>query len=518
MTPLALLAFLAVQSGDGLSFETPEDWVKIENPLTKLINFIPPKLPAGKECAIVIFAPQAFEGTAQAYLDNIVQNATRGNQLQGKVAFLDLGSFRVAVIVQKTPQGILQYAAFHVARWEKKAQAVLFAATDPELFKTHTPAAQAMILKVAVPGGAARAGAEIAGLAIPFPAGWTRQDDPSGWAIVSPPADLAFGNPRVYIAARKIEGSHWAAHRALLKSLIEEAKWPGSYATAATPAPGPFIASEVSCTADSRTMRLFTTPSGTDQMTAVVLSPTGRGEFIAALLPILDRTTVKNPPPAAKRPEVVEAYRRPSMKKYTNADGTFFYGNLKYQRMVLLSNGVVDFHMAYAEGMGESRDLRKVDAGTENGFYGSWKDDGKYVRIRREAGKAEEAWERINGSLRFGDDVWSPMPKIDGLRLKGRYAYKSDANDKTLQFNYWLELAEDGTFKTGGLLTWLAVADLLNRPKPPETATGTYEIRDWTIWFKVNGAVAWSTDITTFKEDPKDLETLLIHTYAFKRE
>ncbi len=515
--PVACLAFAAPQATESLSFETPKDWDRREDRKLKQITMVPPNLPKGKECGIVILGALEFTGTAQDYLDQLVQNVTRGNTLQGKVQFLDLGGFRVAVVLQTTPQGAPQYMAIHVARWEKKAQAAIYASNDAEVFKTYTEIAQAMFLKVAVPG-AAKAGAAIAGLNIPLPPGWTQQADPSGWTIVTPPADLTFGNPRLYVATRKLEGSHWAAHRALLKSLIEEAKWPGSYQTAATPMPGPFIGSEVSCTADARVMRLFTAASGTDQMEVIVLSPVGRGELTTALLPILERTTLKNPPPAAKRPEVVEAYRRPKMKKYVNADGTFFYGSLKYERMVLLSNGVVDFSMAYAEGMGASRDLHKIDASTLNGFYGSWKAEGKTVRIRREAGKAEEVWEKENGSLRFGDQVWAPMPKIDGLRLKGRYAYKSDGTIKDLQFNYWIEFAEDGTFKTGGLLSWLAVADLTGRPKPPETATGTYEIRDWTIWFKVNGAVVWSTDITTMKDDPKDLETLLIHTYSFKRE
>ena len=163
-------------------------------------------------------------------------------------------------------------------------------------------------------------------------------------------------------------------------------------------------------------------------------------------------------------------------------------------------------------------EIDKVDAGTQNGFYGSWKEDGKTVRILREADKREEVWERENDKLRFGDQVWAAMPKIDGLRLKGRYSYKSDPGNKDLQFNYWIEFAEDGAFKTGGLLSWLAVGDLTNRPKPPENAEGTYEIRDWTLWFKVNGAMVWSTDLTTLNEDPKDLATLLINTYSFKRE
>jgi len=520
---LGCLASAGPQAEEGLSFEMPKGWERREDPRTKQVAFIPPKLPAGKECAIVILPPQEFVGTGQAYLDQLVQNGTRGNELQGAVQHMDLGSFRVAVVIQKTPQGIAQYAAIHVARWGAKAQAVLYASNDLETFKEHALTTQAMIQKVAVPGvaaaaAAAPAGTSIAGLVMPLPKGWTRQDDPSGWIILTPPQELAWGNPRLFVATRKIEGSHWTAHRALLKGLVEQAKWAGSYATAATPVPGPFISSEVSSTTDAQMIRLYTAASGKDEMEAVVLSPVGGGEMSTALLSILERTTLKNPPPPPRRPEVVEAYRRPNMKKYINADGTFFFGSLKYERIFLLSDGVVDFSSCHAEGLGASRELLKVDAGTLNGFYGAWKAEGKTVRIRREAGKPEQVWEKENGSLRFGDQVWAPMPRVDGLRLKGRYSYKSDPKDKFLQFNYWVEFTEEGAFRTGGLLSWLAVGDLTGRPKPPETASGTYELRDWTVWFKVDGAAVWSTDFMTLKDDPKDLETVLINTYSFKRE
>ena len=513
MTTLAtaILACLALQSGDGLAFETPKGWKRTTAPNGKDICLQPPDVSGDKECVVIIMPPEEFEGTLQDFLDEKVKLATKGNEVQGKVEFLTVGNFRVAWIVQKIPSGALQFWALHAAQWGKKAQMALFAATDYELMKKHTPAAQEMFQKVALPG------ATIAGLEMPLPSDWTRQSDPAGWIVVTPPPAMATPS-KLFIATRKFEGSHWTAHRALLKSLVEEAKWKSPYPSASVHHPGPFIASEVNSTTDASVIRLYTVPTGDHEMAAVVVTPDLRGNFGPALLSILEKTTVKNPPPSAKRPDVVEAFRRPTMKKFVNADGTFFYGSVKYDRMVLLSNGVVDFSMVYAEGWAASREVLKIDAGTENGFYGSWKADGKSVRIRREAGKPEEVWERENGSLRFGDQVWAPMPKIDGLRLKGRWSYKSDPANKDLVFNHWIEFAEDGAFKTGGLLTWLSVGDMTGRAKPPETATGTYEIRDWTIWFKVGDAVVWSTDITTLKDDPKELETLLINTYGFKRE
>src|SRR5262245_53995385 len=198
----------------------------------------------------------------------------------------------------------------------KRAQVAVFAATDDELMKKHTPAAPQMLPNSLVPGGGA-----IAGLLMPLPQDWTCQNDPSGWIIVTPPAYMAT-TTRLFIATRKIEGTHWTAHRALLKSLIEEAQWKDPYPSPAVASPGPFIASEVNSTTSASVIQLYTVPSGADQVEAVVVTPDCRGAFGPALIEILERTTVRNPAAAAKRPEVVEAYRRPNMKQFINLDGT----------------------------------------------------------------------------------------------------------------------------------------------------------------------------------------------------
>jgi len=263
-------------------------------------------------------------------------------------------------------------------------------------------------------------------------------------------------------------------------------------------------------------MKLFTAMAG-DRVEAVVVSPLGLRGVSDEIYSLLQRTTLRDAPEGPKPPAVVEAYRRPAMKTYLNIDGSTFTGKLKYERILLLSNGAADLSAQHTEGYGASSEVAKVDADLLNGFYGRWKADGNTVRILRQEGQPEQVYERENGNLRFGDQVWTPMPRVDGLKLKGRYAYKSEPGGP-LQYNYWLDFTEDGGFKTGGVLTWFAVSDLLRRPKPPETASGTYEIRDWTIWFKVDGKVVWSTDFMTLKDDPKDLSTILLETFGFPRE
>ena len=45
-----------------------------------------------------------------------------------------------------------------------------------------------------------------------------------------------------------------------------------------------------------------------------------------------------------------------------------------------------------------------------------------------------------------------------------------------------------------------------------------YEVRDWTIFFKVDGKVIWSTDFMPLLDDVKDPGTILVETFAFTRE
>ncbi len=351
-----------------------------------------------------------------------------------------------------------------------------------------------------------------------FPAGWTRQEDASGWTILTPP-QAPFPDPaRVWVGpSKKVEGSLWAEHRVLMKSLIEQAKWPGSYTDGTSYTAGPFIRSTSHCSADSRAITLYTAAAG-GQMEVVILNPGSSEAMFATLLPILSAAKLKNATgDAPPRPTIVEAYRRPNTRKFINLDGTASSGSLKWEPLLLLSNGVADFTTAYSEGYDAWPGYVLVDAGTLNGSYGKWLGEGKELQITRWADKPAEAWTRENGVLKFAGQTWTPIPRVDGITLKGRYAYKSEPGPG-IQFDYWAEFTPDGKFKCGDLLSWFSVSDYTGRPKPPQGVSGTYEIRNWTIWFKVDGKAVWSTEFSLPGDDPKDLGAVLLNTYPFKKQ
>jgi hypothetical protein len=250
--------------------------------------------------------------------------------------------------------------------------------------------------------------------------------------------------------------------------------------------------------------------------------PTVQAMLNAVAVPA-ETFTFRNTPTVARQPAapakslVLEAYRRPGQRTWMNIDGSTFTGKVQYERIALLANGVADFQLYHATGLAADRELLSATPATLNGFYGSWRADGNTIRLRRQAGQPEEVMTRQNGNLVSGGTVWTPTPRLDGLRLSGRYAYKSEPGGP-MQYNYWVQFSEDGRFQTGGVLMWLAVSDMTGRPRPPDPASGTYEIRDWTLFFIVNGAPVWSTEIMPVLDDVRNPATILIDTYPFRRQ
>jgi len=521
-----LIGVVASQSGDGLGLEAPTGWKRQEDPEKRFVQYIPPNVPAGGDCTVLVYPPTEYPGSAETFLEAMVVPLRQGKRSLGDVQRMDIGIFKAAIISQQNAQGQNEFLALHTVKVGTKVHAVLYGANDAALYKARTPDVLAMLNKAKAPAAAAvsaapvapaAGGVAIAGLNLPLPPGWAQEKADAGWIRLIPPETLFPGDQKVWVLpTQKIEGSHWTAHRALLEALVASAKWADYAREIADVAPGPFIRTKARCTTDRRTIRLFTAVAG-DQMEALVIAPDSNENLQTELLPVLERTTLRNAAEAPKRPTVVEAYRLANKKQYLNVDGSMVSGKVRFERILLLSNGAADLNPRYGEGLDGFAGLAKIDAGCQNGFYGKWTADGTRVRLLRDARQAEQVYERENGTLKFGNQVWNPMPRVDGLKLKGRYADKSQPG-AALQYDYWFEFAEEGTFRTGGGLTSLAVLDQTGRPKPPDSCSGTYEIRDWTIWFKVDGRPIWSTDFMTTGEDLTDLKIVLIDATGFIRE
>ncbi len=359
----------------------------------------------------------------------------------------------------------------------------------------------------------------IHGLVLPLHAGWARKEDPSGAVFLVPPQDQ---NPSNYalciIPPSKLQGSHWEAHKVLVKALLEQAKWTGGEpVTVPDPeGPGIFIKTGAAGKADTGELREFTLFTAVHD--GVIEAVIGINRIDRTMVdPMLKAARFKTPPPEQVRPKIVEAYRRLNQRLYNTRDGgALTAGSLMYDRLWLRSDGTADFSTTYLEGYAASPLVLKTDAGLLNGDYGSWKSVNDKIHLTRSSGGTAAICGKEKGALRIGDQVWEPMPRVDGLKLSGRWEIKSPPEEKTSPYHNWIDFTPEGRFRTDGLLKYVSSLDF-DRPKPPEKGAGTYTIRDWTMFFKFDDGMAWSTDFSTLGRELKPDMSILFRTYVFPK-
>ncbi len=435
-------------------------------------------------------------------------NETMGGKLVNP-KFPELGSgtyeFRKWSLILRFDTGFTQAIHARFDADDPPAARTLFL-NGYTLERTDGPAAAG----VAPP--AAAGGAVIHGLVIPVPATWTRKDDPSGAVYLVPPQ-----TPGVlqYLLAvfppNKLQGGHGEAHRAMAKALLQQAQWTGGEPVLHHKAEGPglFIKTDAAgrtAGGEGRTFTLFTAVHDGTMEAVVGINAIDR----SVVDPVLEATTFKDPPKTAARPKIVEAYRRLKQRLNPTADG-MVAGSLMYDRIWLRSDGVADFSTHYFEGYAASMLPMKTDASLLSGDYGSWKEVGDAIHITRSAGAAPEVYERVGGGLRGGGKEWEPMPRVDGLKLSGRWEIKSPP-----QYHDWIEFTPEGKFKVDGVLKSVATGDI-SPIRPPAKGAGRYEIRDWTIFFTFDDGTRWSSDFSTLGRDGKPDASIIFRTTAYPK-
>src|SRR5262245_551071 len=110
---LVVVSFGNLSAAGGLTFEKPKGWEQREDPAKRFTVFVPPGIPAGQDCAVLVFTAQDFTGGVQEYLDQVVRNASAGNEVLGPIQPGVIGPFTTAFFTQKTPQGVSQVVALH---------------------------------------------------------------------------------------------------------------------------------------------------------------------------------------------------------------------------------------------------------------------------------------------------------------------------------------------------------------------------------------------------------------------
>jgi hypothetical protein len=538
------------ETASGISFTRPAGWVRQELD-NQSVGFVPPG-PDGDRFKVIVLPGRPSGGPHRSAHRDVFQSMTSGSRVQGRIQQKVVTGWLRSEAKVMTAEGQPLWTALYTVQPPGRLEAVMVVAADEPVYKLYRPAVDQLIagatLGVGVPAGpaplgavasgapagappvtgapagaapatAARGGTAIYGLVIPYPSTWTRQNDPAGAVVLIPPqmqgVQLYFLS---VLPPTPKSGTHWQTHKELLAQVLKQVQWTDEPVTIDYPdGPGPFIRTGVAGHIASGAMQLielYTAAHGDTVETVVGVNSLDRN----VTDPVLRQVTFVDPRGLGERARIVEAYRRIDQRLYADiAGGAPIAGSLQYDRMWLREDGVVDFSTTYPEGYAASMLPYKVDVNLLNGDFGSWRAVGNQVRVVRRAGTPEMVFDRENGGLRSGGTWWEPMPRVDDLKLSGRWSIRSPANETVSPYYDWIEFTPDGRFSSSGVMKRISFG-MVDRPKPPDPGSGTYRIRDWTIFFTFSDGSMWSTDFSTLGREAGNAAAVLFGTYVYPRE
>jgi hypothetical protein len=485
---LALILALqdATSEASGLVFTLPPGWTRRLDEASKATLLVPPDAEVRDAAVILYPTTPDIPGTAQEAHDKMLRATTAAGEVEGVPQTGTTGLFQWSRVTITLPGGARLRVALYSAKWGTTAGVAVFTATEA-FFHRYLPDVERLARHLAFAGPPPRA---VHGLLIPFPPGWTRKDA----SFVPPPG----GDYVVHVLpSQPSRGTHWATHKALFEEALKASKLADPTKPVHSPdEPGPFIRSTSAGRDAEGRVRELSLYSARSERTIEGLLIQGQ-EDRDGLRPILARTTLKDPPKAVERPRVVEAYRRADARIRIAP-----VASLQFDRIWLRADGVADFTTVYPDGHAASPEVLKLDPDLRNGRVGAWKARGDtHVEITRSADVAPEVYAREAGRLRLGDEFWQPMPAVDGLRLDGRWGLKGIA----------IAFTKDGRYSDQGVAAHVD-------GRASKRSTGTYEIREWTLFLRDDDGTSWSTDFSTIGADLKNLSSILLRTTAFPKE
>lgn len=499
-----MIALLLLLAQDDLAYTLPKGWTKRLDDASKTVQLSPP---GGQDAQVVLYptSPQAALG-AQDFHAAMWKTISTNGRVEGTSTSGRTGDFLW------TRAKLLPAAGGEI-------RVALYTAKFGETFVTGVYGGAEKVFDVLLPAvdelfqGMRPRGTSIFGLDFPPLAGWTRKDDPSGAVVLLPPPPRGPLEPTwdyvmIALPSQPLRGTHWETHRKIFDEAVKGAALADPVpAIQRVNAAGPFIKSETAgrdASGAIRPLALYTALSDGKVEVLVVRNQ----EDVETTGALLSRVRVKSPPKEVAK--IAEAWRRVDASIRLDRTST-----IQYQRIWLRADGVADFSTTYPEGYAASPVPAKLDRGLLNGDVGAWTASGGEIRITRRAGVVE-VYAREGGTLRKGDEIWQPMPSVDGLRLEGRWGLSGAR----------IAFTAAGRFEDEGALRQAATPIPLKHagskelfwPTPPAKGAGTYEIRDFTLLLRYDDGGAFATDFSTLGSDLKDLSVLLLRTTAFRKE
>ncbi len=541
--PLLLLALIAApvqvpaaasrETAFGYTFSMPAGWNRQELANGSIV-LTPPNVDS-RAFSFAFLPSRSNTLSADAAHEQLFRGMAQAGQVAGQVRRFETSGWQCSETSVAAPQGQRMGMGVCSTTANRRLDAVMWTTMSDAMLETWHPTVERLVGSIEQPGqptapptvtssaaptasGSATPaprGTAIHGLVIPYPSTWARQDDPSGAVTLVPPQIAGVRQYSISVLPpTPISGTHWETHRTLVRAIRQQVQWAGEpVVTEYASAPGPFIRTEIAGFVPGGgiyQVQLYTAAHDGTVESAVGLNTIDRN----VVEPVLEATTFVRAA-TTDRPRIAEAYRRMDQRTFVDASGGApIAGSLQYERIWLWAGGVADFSTSYPAGYAASPEPLKVDVGLMSGDYGRWQSAGDEVRITRREGAAPVVYRREDGGLREGGAFWEPMARVDGLELSGRYALRSRPGD-AVPYYWWVEFTPDGRFTTDGLLR---VASAGDGRQPPERGSGTYEIRDWTIFFRFDDGFVWSTDFSILGRDLTDFTSIILQTSAYPRE
>jgi len=498
-----------------LSIAPPQGWVRGVDANGAVTLASPDSTPLSS-CVLVIGIPEDVTlELKDAHAAMWGQFLALG-EVQGKQETGTTGKFTWTAAEVKNPQGHRATFRLYSALAGGKYVRILLNAATPALAKKHLDAVSGAIARAELGASTTRGKREAIGtVELTLPAGWQRRDEAGGWTVLIPPGLSHPTECMAYVRSdHPLERSWWATHHKIWEeSAVASGMKPEE--TNHTPdGPGRFCWTFGRWRRDATlapSAHVYTALAG-DKLVVVIYTGTASSVFTQWTFPLqrmLREANIKGTP-APQPPRIAEAYYCIRVRPVIGA--TTIVQKIHNDRLILFEGGFTDTSMIHDAGLGGTDYLWKVDPDLNSGTYGRWRAVGSDLHVTRE--DTTEVYQREGANLRLGRDVWKPMPKLDGLRLKGRFGSKSLPG--ALQVHNWIELKPDGRFAHQGMF-WSPLFEGNPVPVPPE-GRGTYEIRDWTIWLKTDTGFVQSQDFFILDDDVKAPGGIWMRSYLYPRE
>jgi hypothetical protein len=528
---LAVLPQDRPEAAGDLQLVRPAGWTRQDDAAQKSVQFAPPGVPPGKMCTVTVTAAEPVAGTAAEWHTATFGTLSGANTLVRGAKAEAAGPFTRSWGEFRRAAGGTVWITLYTAAAEGQGRAILYVATDPDLYLRHAGAVDAMARGAALPGQAASAAAAAPAVAdesviVPAPDNWTTQPGEKG-AIVYVPPNLRPGQACsfVLLPSEAATADAVAYHAAGVKAATAGLK---SVKVLKTDDWGEFKGSD---------LEIETAEGGKGKAAVYTVRWAGRGQmgiyacndaavhgWTAGWIPqVLIKAYVPNPllAPGAACVPIVDVFFKAELEMGVTVDlraGTTPQLTKKF--LVLFKNGLALRVDAMSSGLLDgtyvAQGLASLDAEVllkaraSDRRTGKWREQDGAIVVNWTTGSTPETYRR-NGVRLEGPKTWSRFTLADAVKIEGTFTSKN-----LFGLPPWsIRLTKAGRFEADGVNH--TMGGNISSPTFPEKGGGTYEIRTGTIILRFDNGYRTSIALQLGGDEPAAPTSVILNGTAFDR-